>query len=236
MRTLNSGSVLCTTCDGVVVLTLHRPDARNAIDPATRALIAELLAEADTEPVGCVVLTGTDPAFCAGLDVRALADSLNDGPPPGPNPGEAIRAARVPTIAAVNGACVTGGLEIALSCDFVIASDRSFFADTHARLGLAPAGGMWGMTALLPEAVGRRRAKEMSLTGRRVAALEAQAIGLVNSVVEHDQLLTNALGLAKAICANAPSVSAAWLAAYDDTAGLPVSDALAHEGRLPRQP
>jgi enoyl-CoA hydratase len=101
-----------------------------------------------------------------------------------------------PVICAVNGACVSGALEIALSCSFVVASERARFADTHAMLGVVPT---WGLTALLPRAVGVRKAREMSGTGAFVDAAEALRIGLVNHVVPHGQLLPFSLGLAQQI-------------------------------------
>src|SRR5206468_8047502 len=102
------------------------------------------------------------------------------------NPGKALRAMATPVVCAVNGACVTGGLEIALSCTFVVASERARFADTHARLDVVAA---WGLTALLPRAVGVRKAAEMSITGNFVDAEEALRLGLVNHVVAHDELM-----------------------------------------------
>jgi enoyl-CoA hydratase len=103
---------------------------------------------------------------------------------------------RKPVICAVNGACVSGALEIALSCSFIVASDRARFADTHAMLGVVPT---WGLTALLPRAVGVRKAREMSMSGAFVDAAEALRIGLVNHVVPHKQLLPFTLDLAERI-------------------------------------
>ena len=105
---------------------------------------------------------------------------------PAANPGATLRATTTPVVCAVNGACVTGALEIALSCTFVVASERARFADTHARLDVVAA---WGLTALLPRAVGVRKAAEMSITGNFVDAAEALRLGLVNHVVPHDELL-----------------------------------------------
>jgi enoyl-CoA hydratase len=133
---------LVVTTEGTTrILTLHRPEVRNAIDSELRAHFLEELARADaSSAVRVIVVTGTDPAFCAGVDIKATAPA----PTAGPNPGDAVRAARKAVIAAVNGACVTGGLEIALSCDFIVASERASFADTHAQRGRAPGPRMWG--------------------------------------------------------------------------------------------
>lgn len=207
-----STCLLVRTEGATRVLTLNRPEVRNAIDPTLRARFLRELEEADaSSDVRVVVVTGTDPAFCSGVDLKALA-----GPPrPGLNPGDAVRAVRKPVLAAVNGACVTGGFEIALSCDFVVASERAAFADSHAQRGRPPGKGMWGMSALLPEAVGVRRAKELSLTGRLVPAHEALAMGLVNHVVSHDELLPFTLRQAEAVAKAPAEATDAWLSVYD---------------------
>jgi enoyl-CoA hydratase len=115
-----------------------------------------------------------------------------------PNPAEAVRAMTKPIIAAVDGYCLTGGLELALSCSFVIATDRARFADTHAKVGLFPS---WGLSALLPSAVGTRRARQMSITGSMIDAATALSWGLVNEVTDPDQLLSRCIELADAIAA-----------------------------------
>jgi enoyl-CoA hydratase/carnithine racemase len=225
MKTRNDGSILVELHGSVAVMTLNRPAVRNAIDLPTRMLLLDLLSEADaSDEIHAIVLTGSDPAFCGGVDRKALAATLADGPPPGMNPGQAVRAAATPLIAAVNGACVTGGFEIALSCDFIVASEEAVFADTHAKLGLTPGKGMWGMSALLPEAIGRRRAKELSLTGRFVAAPEALEIGLVSAVVPHDELVSVAVKVAQAVASAPPEAAQAWLEVYDQGAGRSLSE------------
>lgn len=229
MRQLATGPVLSRTVADTCVLTLNRPEVRNALDVPTRSLLIELLREADEGPCRAIVITGTDPAFCAGVDYQTIRESTSAAVQPGPNPGEAVRAVRTPVVAAVNGACVTGGLEIALSCDFIIASERAFFADTHASIGFVPQRGMWGMSALLPEAIGRRAAKELSLTGRRMPAAEALSRGLVARVAEHAALLDTALAVCGVLSKNAGETNLAWLDAYDEAAGIPLRDALAAE-------
>ncbi len=215
-----AGSVLATVDGPVAVITLNRPEVRNAIDVPTHELIHEVLADADAdEAVRAIILTGTDPAFSGGVDLKAYRAAYLERRPTAPHPGKAIRSVATPIIAAVNGPCITGGLEIALSCDFVIASERATFADTHAKLGMTPGPGMWGMTALLSEAVGRRRAKEMSLTARFVNADEAFAIGLTTQTVPHDTLLSVALERARAIAAVPPGAVGAWRDVYDAGAG-----------------
>jgi enoyl-CoA hydratase len=183
----------------VLLLTLNRPESRNALN---RELIAALRAAigrfAADESLAVLVLTGADPAFCAGLDLREL--SQRGAPPMGG--GEMIHAVAAlgkPVIGAVNGPAVTGGLELALACDFLIASERATFADTHARVGVLPGG---GLSARLPQAVGLRLARQMSYTGDYLSSARALASGLVNEVVDQDGLLGRALRVAETIAAN----------------------------------
>ncbi len=157
--------------------------------------LCALLAAAERDPsVSAVILTGTDPAFTAGVDFKDTGGGFDPYDAQfANNPGRALRAMRTPVICAVNGPCISGGLEIALSSSFVIASERAVFADTHARLNAVPT---WGLTALLPRAVGVRKAREMSLTGALLDAQTALRIGLVNHVVPHADLLPFAQKLA----------------------------------------
>jgi enoyl-CoA hydratase len=185
--------------DGVRVLTLNRPEARNALGTElVVALHAALTAVEAQEEVRVLVLTGADPAFCAGIDLKEAA---RDGEEYFRRAGTADCIAQVgrmpkPVIGAVNGATFTGGLELALGCDFLIASERAIFADTHARVGILPRG---GMTARLPLLVGGAWARRMSMTGQVIDAATAERIGLVTEVVPHDQLMPRVLDCARAI-------------------------------------
>jgi enoyl-CoA hydratase len=232
-----SDLVLVETDGGVCTVTLNRPEARNALNTALHQASAEALwaAELD-ETVVAVVLTGADPAFCAGLDLRELggggenlrggtrpADVTDDTPD---NPIEAVWRMTTPVIGAINGPAVTGGFELALGCDFLVASERATFGDTHARVGVTPGG---GMSVFLPMAVGLRRAKEMSLTGNFVDAAEALRIGLVNHVVPHEELLPTARRLGADIAGNDPRAVVHLKGLYDANARLTVGDAIAHE-------
>ena len=227
--------------DGVRTVTINRPEVKNALTRRMRDDLCALLADADTDAaVKVVVLTAVDPVFSAGVDFKEVAEAgsvaeRQAGSVPerqtgsqqsATNPGEALRAMRTPVICAVNGACVSGALEIALSCSFVIASTRARFADTHARLGVMAT---WGLTALLPRAVGVRRATEMSITGNFVDADEAQRIGLVNHVVEHNELLPRASALARDVAGGDAARAVAQL--YRDGEGETIEQAFERERR-----
>lgn len=205
--------VLADVADRVAVLTLNRPEARNALDAELlRALPAAVRSADEDDAVDVIVVTGADPAFCAGLDLKLLGTGgggsfFDDG-----GVGRPWARTTKPVIGAVNGPAVTGGLEIALHCDFLVASERARFADTHARVGILPG---WGLTVLLPQAVGARRAREMSLTGNFLSAQDALAAGLVNRVVPHDELLPTTLATARDIASGNQDAVRALLASYD---------------------
>jgi enoyl-CoA hydratase len=194
--------VLVATSGRVRTITLHRPEARNAINAALNAALAAAFraAEAD-DGIDVVILTGADPAFCAGLDLKELAaGGFGQVSPRGDDNWYAAECALTkPLVGAVNGVAVTGGLELALACDFLVASERASFADTHGRVGALPGG---GLTARLPDAVGLRKAKEMTFTGDFVDAPTARAIGLVNHVVSHDELMPFVAAVAERITSN----------------------------------
>ena len=218
-------SITVSTTDGVRTITIDRPEARNAMTLAMRKRIAELFNSAsDDDAIDIVVITGADTSFSAGVDLKDLRSST--GPPKRMNPTVAVRACVKPSIAAVNGVCITGGLEIALACDMIVASEQARFGDTHARAGLMPG---WGMSAALPTAVGRRKAVELSLAGEFVDAHEALRIGLVNHVVPHSELLSRVYDLARSIRAHDPAVVRRQVALYRRTDGLAFEDALALE-------
>ncbi|WP_100521017.1 enoyl-CoA hydratase [Mycobacteroides abscessus] len=212
--------------DGVRVLTIDRPEAKNAMHGPLRSELRTAIAEADRDNnVRAVVLTAVDPVFSAGVDFKQLERGPGEtGSPLDPTPASALRAARKPVICAVNGACVSGALEVALSCTFIVASERARFADTHALLGVLPT---WGLTALLPRAVGVRKARQMSLTGEFVDASEALRVGLVNHVVPHGDLMDFALALATRI----PDTSAVseMLGLYTRGEDMSLAGALAAE-------
>jgi enoyl-CoA hydratase len=185
--------------EGVTVVTIDRPQARNALSKALRDELQAQLRRLDAdETVGAIVLTGTDPAFCGGMDVKEIEADPASARTIGPRLGPVIDV-RTPVIGAVNGAALTGGLELALACDWLIASEQAVFGDMHARLGMTPG---WGMTVLLAEAVGVRRARQLIASGIRIDAATAERWGLVNEVVAHHALLDRAIEIASAVAAN----------------------------------
>lgn len=211
---------------GIATLTLHRPDRRNALSLSLRSTLRSTLVDLDADPdIRAIVLTGADPAFCGGLDLQELARRDRSAPQEGGGTSP-IPEISTPLIAAVNGAAVTGGLELVLRCDVVVASTRASFRDTHAQVGLVSA---WGMASLLPAAVGSGRAREMILSGRRVDADEALRIGLVQHVVDHDDLLAAAMEIAGAIAANDPDAVRRAVELGRELTGMSRTDAMAHE-------
>lgn len=208
--------------EGVLFVTIDRQEAKNALTLAMRHEIEGLPDEVnEDDDVAVVVLTATEPVFCAGADLKEIAAAGDTMPPT--RPGAALRAITKPCFAAVGGACVTGGLELALSCDFIVASDRARFCDTHAKIGVLP---RWGMSALLPRRVGLARAKEISLSGRWVDAHEAERIGLVNRVFPHGEWRDRTRALAREIAGNPRAAVLATRQLLDRGEALSVRDAL----------
>jgi enoyl-CoA hydratase len=209
----------------VAVVTLNRPAARNAVN----AQLAERLVAAfdECDDARCIVVTGADPAFCAGLDLRDIGvDRLAELAPF----LDAVSGSTVPTIAAVNGAAVTGGLELALACDFIVASERARFADTHVRVGVYPG----PVLVDLPRRVGMPMAREMSMTGNFIDAQTALRIGLANHVVPHESLLPCALELAGSIAESDPEMVATMRRDWSETEALSRDHALRRHGEIAR--
>lgn len=201
------GVVLYDVADRIATITINRPSARNALSSEVLRLIPQFMSRADADPaVDVLILTGTDPAFCAGLDLKELGDTAGnlsgtgaDGSPNAQGVRGPFPPLTKPLIAAVNGVAITGGFELALNADFIIASENAKFGDTHARVGVMPG---WGLTVLLPQAIGFRRAREMSFTGNFMDAHEALAFGLVNHVVAHADLIPFTRQIANDIIGN----------------------------------
>ena len=203
----NTDVLLIDTQDRVRTLTLNRPQSRNALSSALRTQFFQALRDAEVDDdVDVVIFTGTDPVFCAGLDLKELGGST-DLPDISPKWPEMTK----PVVGAINGAAVTGGLELALYCDILIASENARFADTHARVGLLPT---WGLSVRLPQKVGVGMARRMSMTGDYLSATDALRAGLVTEVVPHDELLPTARRVAASIVGNNQKAVRALLASY----------------------
>jgi enoyl-CoA hydratase len=219
--------------DRVTTITLQRPSARNALNTQLMGALwdAVVVAGADSE-VDVVILTGADPAFCAGVDLKEAAGEVDPAVSvrwePGEGPGRDVNglyrflpSIDKPIIGAINGPAITGGLELALQCTFLVASERAWFGDTHARVGVMPGG---GLTVLLARAVGLPRAIELSLTGNFLSAADARQHGLVNHVVAHDELLPFARRLAADVVGNDPVGVRRLLAHYKQIANAATLD------------
>jgi enoyl-CoA hydratase len=187
---------------GLCILTLNRPETLNALSPN---LFRELRAHVDaiasaTDAVGCVILCGRGRSFSAGNDLKAI--QAGETAPSRHFQAEtldAIEALPQPVIAAVQGHCYTGSLELALACDMIVAADDARFADTHGKWGMSPT---WGMSQRLPRRVGIGRAKEMMFSGRIVNGVEAAKIGLAVASVAGDELQSAAIALARSFLEN----------------------------------
>lgn len=212
--------------DGVLLLTLNRPAARNAIDLALLDAMTDALAEFRTDSRWrAAVLTGAAPAFCAGLDLKTF--SAPDAPRHRVTElVTSIPRLGKPIVAAVGGAAFTGGLEIVLGCDFAIASDAARFADTHAKIGALSGS---GMGSRLPHRVGTAWAKQMMLTCVPVDAATALRIGLVNELVAADLLIDRAVALATQIAAHDPGLVAIAKRVLDEGAETTLGEAIGIE-------
>jgi enoyl-CoA hydratase len=193
-------TLICSHRHGVAELTLNRPEARNALNPSLRRALSDGLNEADSDQaIGCIVLTGAGTAFCAGVDLKSLSDT--ESAQFRSDPATDIACCSTPVIAAINGACIGGGLEMVLACDFIIAAHEAVFADGHAALGFIAT---WELYDRLPRAVGVRQATELCLTGRRFDGREAVGLGLATRAVPLTELRRIAMETAQQIAALGP--------------------------------
>ena len=194
--------VLTETKGGVTTVTMNRPEALNALSAALRNELAEVFTElAQDEATEVVVFTGTGRAFTVGLDLKELGGEKAADTVINKDHGKAMLNLNKPIIGAINGYAITGGFELALMCDFMIASQDAKFADTHTRVGVVPG---WGLSQRLPRLIGINRAKELSLTGNYLDAETAYSWGLVNRVVPAGELMSTAKQLASDIVSTEP--------------------------------
>jgi enoyl-CoA hydratase len=207
----------------IATVTLNRPEKLNALNRELRGAFCRAMQTLrDDSETRLVILTGVGRAFCAGLDLRELGSSgiREEG---NVTFITVVEDMEVPVIAAVNGFAITGGFELALACDMIIADDNAQFADTHARVGVMPGG---GMSARLPRAIGIRKAKELSLTGNYLTATEAERIGLVNRVVPSGQAVAAARDLAAQILSAEQGIVRQMKRLYDLASRASLHDAL----------
>ncbi len=202
---------------GFAVLTLNRPQAMNALSRRLRQALADAIDRMQDDPqVRVLIITGAGRAFCAGLDLKELG-----GGEPGSaafaveaaDPARSLARFSGPVIAAINGPAITGGFELALACDVLLASTQARFADTHARVGVMPG---WGLSQRLSRAIGIHRAKELSLTGNFLSARQALEWGLVNRVVAPEELLPQARALAADMLSVVPRMLVDYKKLIDD--------------------
>ncbi len=231
-----SNLIIVEINEGVATVTLNRPEAMNALSKALRARLFQVMTALDTDDdVRAVVLTGAGTrAFTAGLDLKELgseAGALGAANAQGAeeNPVKAIEICRKPVIGAINGVAITGGFEVALACDVLIASTNARFADTHARVGIFPG---WGLSQKLSRLIGISRAKELSFTGNFLDAATAEAWGLVNRVCEPEALLPAAQKLARDMASIDPAMLKAYKALVDKGYAASFGEGLAIEQRV----
>ncbi len=230
---MSEDTVLLTVADGVATVTLNRPHAMNAINRDLRRTLYEVMCAVDgDEAVRAVVLTGAgERAFTAGLDLKELGSeegalgAANDTDPAN-NPVKAIEVCRKPVIGAVNGVAITGGFEVALACDVLVASRTARFADTHARVGIVPG---WGLSQKLSRMIGIGRAKELAFTGNFLDAETALQWGLVNHVVEPEKLLPFAHKLASDMASIDPAFVSEYKRLIDDGFAVTFREGMAIE-------
>jgi enoyl-CoA hydratase len=213
---------------GFAVVTLNRPEALNALSGALRRELASAVAGLEADPaIHVLILTAAGRIFTAGLDLREWGEA--GAPAAGAfddDPVRVLAGFSGPVIGAINGPAITGGFEIAVACDVLIASERASFADTHARVGLLPG---WGLSPRLSRLVGEQRAKLLAFTAQTLSAQQALAWGLVSEVVPPERLLPAAEALARQMLAGDPATLAAYKRLLDDGAAQTLDAALAHE-------
>ncbi len=234
--------VLVEKEDGIAIVTLNRPKAMNALSQALVSSIARAFSELEKdEGTGVVILTGAGRAFCAGLDLKELSaqgatqSEAGASEPLGSDTLDMIdiiHAFDRPIIGAINGVAITGGFELALACDILIASTEARFADTHARVGVLPG---WGLSQKLSRMIGIGRAKELAFTGNYLPAEQALAWGLVNRVVPPDELLPVCRTLAADILSCVPGMVSSYKRVIDQGYGMTFAEGLRMERETSRE-
>ena len=212
--------------DGTAILTLNRPAKMNALSYELRRALTDALQELQTDrDIGVVILTGNGKSFCAGLDLTEMSNAESRRLPL-LDPPALMRSMPQPVIGAINGLTITGGFELALACDLLIATPDTKFADTHARLGIIAG---WGLSQKLPRLIGMNRAKEMSFTGNYLSAELACEWGLVNRVVPKEDLMPTCVELANDMLSCVPHALRECKRLMDKGGDLSLGDAMTFE-------
>ena len=224
--------VVAETRDHVGLARLDRPDARNALSAELMEELAALLERWDDDPdVGCIVIAGGDDWFAAGADIKVMAKRTFEEvlTSPAARFWPRLAAVRTPLVAAVSGYALGGGCELALACDMIVASEGAEFGQPEILLGIIPGG---GGTQRLARVMGKQRAMELVLTGRRIGAAEAKELGIVTSVAPADAWLDAALELAATVAERPPLAVRMGKQAVLAAEEMPLSAGLDHERRL----
>ncbi|MET0371422.1 MAG: enoyl-CoA hydratase/isomerase family protein [Sphingobium sp.] len=220
--------VLLAIEDGLARITLNRPDKLNALSVAAFQEIDAHLDRITPETVGCVLLDAAGRSFCAGHDLDDIAGGSEDGAVGRYETGVVERLATLPmpVVAAVQGHCMTGGLELVLAADIIIAGEGATFADTHAKWDLVP---IWGLSQRLPRRIGPAKADEMMYASRSYSGAEAAAMGLANLCVPDDALTQEAARMCADILANSWRATRAMKALRRETDGMTLPGGIAWE-------
>lgn len=208
---MNNEHLIYQVEDHIATLTLNRPETLNALTPIMReGMLAAMISADEDDEVRAIIITGAGRGFCSGGDVKAMNEARKAGSssvledkisPIRDRIVLAMRDARKPVIAAVNGAAAGAGMNIALACDIRLASNTAKFGQTFAKRGLHPD---WGGTYFLPRIVGMAKACELIWSGKMISAEEALTLGIVSELTEPDQLMQSARALAASIAAGPP--------------------------------
>ena len=226
--------ILYEVSNNIAWITLNRPEKMNAL---SAVMLNEwkdaVVAAGKDDAVRVVVVTGAGRAFCAGMDLKSLGDAKIENGEVGSEIDTcgqglvtAISNCPKPVIGMINGPCMTGGLELTLVFDILIASEEAKFADTHARWGIRPS---WGLSQHLPRIVGAMRAKELSFTGRTFNAEEAREYGLINKIVPADKLKDETIAIAEQIIKNSGEAITAMKDLYNKGMGMSLAEGLEYE-------
>ena len=225
---MNRDLVTCSVVEGLCTIALNRPEKLNALNVETFRQLDAHLQAIDLEQVGCVLLTGNGRSFCAGHDLDDLASGAEgtEAARFETNVIEHLATLPMPVVAAVRGHCYTGGLELVLAADIIIATESAKFADTHSKWDLVPA---WGLTQRLPRRVGAHKAKEMMFTSRTYSGVEAALMGLANYSLPEESFDEGVRALCADMLGNSWRSAKAIKKLMLDTEGMSLAQGIAWE-------